>query len=306
MALLARPRPAPGRAGLILAGALLAVPAAAAVDLAPLWDFGDPAASEQRMRAALQGASGDDALILHTQIARTWSLRKDFDAARRILAQVEPQLAGAGPEARARHALELGRSHASAAHTAAQLTPQAREQARQAFQRALDTARAARLDALAVDAIHMFAFLDTAPADQLRWAQAAMAVVQASDQPDAKRWEASIRHNIGYALQQLGRHEEALSEFRRAVVLRERGTNARATRVAHWMVARTLRSLGRTEEALAIQLRLAQENDTAGQPDPHVFEELAALYRALGDAALADHHAARGRELAERARAASP
>ena len=47
----------------------VAGPALAAIDVAPLWDFARPDVSEQRFRAALATASGDDALILQTQIA---------------------------------------------------------------------------------------------------------------------------------------------------------------------------------------------------------------------------------------------
>ena len=130
----------------------------------------------------------------------------------------------------------------------------------------------------------MFAFIDTAPAQQLEWGRQALAVVEASTQPAAKRWEASIRNNIGYALHQLGRYDEALQQFRLALALRERGTDAEATRAAHWMIAWTLRAMGKPEEALQIQLRLEREADAAGRPDPYVFEELEALYQAAGDA----------------------
>ena len=66
-----------GRAGrLVLLGVLaLPVAATATVDLAALWDFGNPALSEQRFREALAAAERDgrrdDALILQTQVART-------------------------------------------------------------------------------------------------------------------------------------------------------------------------------------------------------------------------------------------
>lgn len=274
-----------------LAAASAAAPAA--IDLASLWDFSRPEVSEQRFRAALEQARGDDALILRTQIARTWSLRKDFDQARRLLREIELAMAQAGPEARVRFHLELGRTWASAAHPPAALTPEALAAARQAFTQALASARAAGLDALAIDAVHMFAFVDKAPADQLRWGEEALAVALASQQPDARRWEPSIRNNIGYALHQLGRFDEALAQFQQALALRERGTNAEATRVARWMVAWTLRSLGRIDEALAIQLALEQQGEAAGQPDPYVFEELEALYRAKGDAAQAQRYADR-------------
>jgi tetratricopeptide (TPR) repeat protein len=271
----------------------LASSAAMAVDLAPLWDFSRPEVSEQRFRAALETATGDDALILRTQIARTYGLRRDFDGARRALREIEPAVGNAGAEAQVRFHLELGRSFASATHPDDLLTPDAKAHARRAYDRALELARAAKLDALAVDAIHMFAFLDTAPADQLKWGQAALSIALSSQQPAARRWEASIRNNVGYALHQLGRYEEALDQFRQALAIRERGSNREATRSARWMVAWTLRSMGRSEEAMVIQLALEKEADAAGKPDPHIFEELEALYRSKGNLQSAQHYAAR-------------
>jgi tetratricopeptide (TPR) repeat protein len=276
----------------LLSGLLMASPAMA-IDLDALWDFSKPALSEERFRAALPTASGDDALILQTQIARTWGLRRDFERARDILADVEPRLAQAGPEARVRYWLELGRTHASATHTQQQLTPQAMAQAREAYARALEIARAARLDALAIDVIHMMAFVDTAPADQLRWGQQALDVALASQQPAARNWEAALRNNIGFALHQMGRNEEALAEFQRALAARERQGKPRGIRIAQWMIAMTLRRLDRLDEAREIQLRLEREWDAAGEPDPYVFEELEKLYRAQNNTERADHYAVR-------------
>lgn len=282
---------------LIVITSLLFAPLAMAIDLATLWDFSNPQLSEQRFRAELAKSSGDDALILTTQIARTYGLRKDFSRAQSVLAEIEPKLASAGAEARARFALEYGRTLSSAAHPPETQTDAAKAQARARYEAAHAIARQARLDALAIDAIHMLAFVDTTPADQLKWAQAALAVVDASDQPAAKKWEASIRNNLGYALHQLGRYDEALAQFKLALAIRERGTDAEATRTAHWMIAWTLRALKKTDEALAIQLRLEREGDLAKQPDPYVFEELETLYREKGDAARASHYASRRQAL---------
>jgi tetratricopeptide (TPR) repeat protein len=263
------------------------------MDLAALWDFNRPELSEQRFRAELQNAGGDDALILHTQIARSFGLRGEFDRTRAHLRSIEPQLARAGAEPRVRYALEMGRSYVSAAHRAAAITAEDRARAAALFRQAAAAARQANLDGLAVDALHMQVFVETDPAAQLRWNEEALALAQASTQPDAKRWEASLRNNIGYALHSQGRYQEALAHFEQAVTLRARGTDAEALRVAHWMVAWTLRSLGRVDEALALQLRLERECDDAGAPDPYVFEELEALYRARGDQPKVEHYAAR-------------
>ena len=264
---------------------------AMAIDLNPLWNFDNPGQSEQRFRAALATATGDDAIILQTQIARSYGLRGDFTKAREILKSLEPQLPAAGAEARARHSLELGRTYASATHPPDSQTPEAKDRARAAYKQAYEIAKRGELDGLAVDALHMLAFVDTEPADQLKWGQEALAIAQASSQPAAKKWEASLRNNIGYALYQLGRYDEALDQFKQAVVLREKGEDVQAKRIAQWMVGWTLRALNRTDEALEIQLRLEREREAAGAPSPYVFEELELLYRTNGDQRRADHYA---------------
>jgi tetratricopeptide (TPR) repeat protein len=280
------------RALVSLAFVFLTTGTAMAIDLTPLWDFNKPEVSEKRFVAALETAKGDDALILHTQIARTHGLRKDFAKAQAVLKQIEPQMSTAGHEARARYALELGRTHASATHPRELQTDDAKARARAAFTEALAIAKSGELDALAIDAIHMFSFVDQAPADQLKWAQEALIVSVASNQPAARRWEGSIRNNLGMALHGLGRFDEALAQFKQALAIREQGSNAGQIRVAHWMVAWTLRAMNRFDEALEIQLRLEKENAAANEPDPYVFEELETLYRARGDKVRASHYAA--------------
>jgi len=261
------------------------------LNLASLWDFKNPALSEERFQSALASATGDDALILRTQIARTYGLRGNFDKAREVLAALDPALPAAGPEARVRAALELGRSWSSATHPAETQTPDAKARARAAYLNAFEIARDAELDAFAIDALHMLAFVDTAPADQLKWGQAALDIAEKSIQPAAKAWEASLRNNIGYALHELGRFEEALVEFTRAAVLREKGSDQGAVRIARWMIAWTLRALNRIDEALEAQLSLERENAAARTPDPYVFEELELLYRAKGNPTRAAHYA---------------
>lgn len=268
-----------------------------ALDLDALWNFRDPAASEARFRAALVGASPDEAFILKTQIARSFGLRGQFDDARALLAEIAPELARVSPEGQVRHALELGRSLASAKHAPADLSAETKAAARAHFARALQLARAAKLDGLAIDAIHMMAFVDTAPLEQLHWAQEALAVVERSTQAAAKRWEASIRNNLGYALHQQQRYAEALREFEAALKLREREGQREQVAVARWMIAWTLRAMGRHDEALALQLRLERENDAAGLPDAYVYEELEALYLAAGDKLRAATYAAKRRAL---------
>jgi hypothetical protein len=264
---------------------------AMAIDVNAMWNFSQPAQSEARFRDALAAASPDDALILQTQIARTWGLRGDFAKAREILGSIRGAIATASPEAQVRHALEIGRTYASPAHPPATQTSEAREEARIHYVRAYELARTAQLDGLAVDALHMMVMVDTTPRQQLEWNRKALALVEQSHQPAAKAWEGSLRNNVGYALHLAGRDEEAIAQYRLSIAAHEQAGRPTPARIGHWMIARSLRALNRNDEAIAIQLRLEQEWAAAGEPDPYVFEELEALYRAKGDTANADAYA---------------
>jgi len=91
----------------------------------------------------------------------------------------------------------------------------------------------------------------------------------------------------------MGEYDEALRQFKLSLAAHERAGRPRNVRIAHWMIAWTLRAQRRFDEAIAIQLRLEREWDEAGEPDPYVFEELEQLYRATGDSARADPYAAK-------------
>ena len=264
-----------------------------ALDVSSLWNYSDPVESEQRFRKALAGATGDDALVLRTQLARTYGLRRNFAEARRILAEVQDSIPSASAEAQTRYFLEMGRTYASTAHQPDEDTPESKEKARSLYTAAFEKARDAHLDSLAIDALHMMNTVDTEPSDQLKWDLKALAYMESSSQPEAKKWEGSLRNNVGYANHLLGHHEEALIQYRLSLAAHERANRPGNVRIAHWMIARTLRAQGRLREALDIQLRLEHEWSEAGQPDPYVYEELEHLYRALGNVALADDYAAK-------------
>lgn len=263
------------------------------IDVSTLWDFNKPELSEERFRSALSNAPADDALLLQTQIARTYGIRHNFSQAQQILSHIEPQIQNASVETKARYYLELGRTCSSATHRPESQTTEVRELARSAYMRAFELAQNGKLDSLAIDALHMMTFVDTAPEEQVEWNRKAMALMQSSSQQDAKKWEGSLHNNTGYALHILGRYEDALLEFKLALAAHERGGNPQSIRIAHWMIAWTLRALGQLNEAIEIQLRLERECDEAGEPDPYVFEELELLYKALDNDEKAEYYAAR-------------
>jgi len=265
----------------VLAALLAGGPAMAAVDVDALWNFSDPAASERRFRAALATAAGDDALVLRTQIARTFGLRRQFDRAHAELDAMAPALQAAGPVVRVRADLERGRTLRSAGQAAA---------SRPLFRRAHETAAAAGLDALAADALHMIALVAEGLDERLDWNRQALALARRSADPGARRWAGPVLNNIGNDLRGAGRLAESLAMFQEAQAAYEQSGRTGGARFARWQVANVLRLLGQADEALALQLALERDNAAAGAPDVYVFEELALLYAAKGDAARAAHY----------------
>lgn len=267
--------------GLAAVGLALALGACAAtggagfrattIDPAPLWDYGDPAASGARFRAASEAAGGRATLMWQTQEARALGLASEFEAARALLAAVADGMGESPDEVHVRHALELGRVENSSGDPPAALPH---------FARAWRQARELGLDGLAVDAAHMLA-LASEPDDDLRWNGIALELAESSADPSARRWLASLLNNQGWMLHDREEFESALTVFERAVTEREGLDDPRRLRIAHWCVARCLRSLERFDEALAIQERLAAELEAAGETDEYVDEELAELRRAL-------------------------
>lgn len=245
-----------------------------AATIVELWNFSNPGESEQRFRDAMTNAQGDLRLELQTQVARTYSLRRRFQEAHRLLDEIEPRLPDAGLKPRLRYLLERGRTFNSSGDKGA---------ARPLFVQAWELARPAGEEDLAIDAAHMVAIVDGGE-KALQWNLMALPLAINARDTEARRWKASLFNNIGYELKMLGRNVEALDYFRKAVTAYEERGDKGSIRVARWMVASTLRLLGRYDEALAIQLRLEQEFAADGEVDGYVFEEIAELYDALGDA----------------------
>lgn len=267
----------------LLASAWPASATGQGVDLDALWDFGRPEVSEQRFRDALVTAQGDDALVLRTQIARSFSLRRQFDASHRELDALQPRLATAGATPRVHVWLERGRTLRSAGHAA---------EAEPLFRQAFDLADRQRLEFLAADALHMLALVQPGPDEQVAVNRRVVAYAQNAQDPRARRWDAVALNNIGVTLNQAGRHDEALPVLREALAAYQRAGRPHNVLIARWMVAHTLRRMGRLDEALSLQRGLEADWAAAGGQDPYVFDEIAEIHAARGDVDRAAHYRA--------------
>ena len=238
------------------------------------WDFADPAGSAQHFRGAADEETDPVASgVLRTQQARATGLAGDFDEAARLLDEVESSGVDHA-HVRARIAIERGRVLNSTGDPAG---------AAAYFAAAHELATEAGARGLAIDALHMQAIAAGAtdgPAAARTIDERALAEVEASDDPQVRRWLGSILNNLGWDLHDSGEPERALAVFERAVEVRAAADDHQAWVVARWCVGRTLRTLGRYGEALALMEELAA--DRVGAEDEYVHEEIAANRAALG------------------------
>ena len=253
------------------------------------WDYGKPAASEQRFRAELAQWPPDsgEALEVETQIARALGLQRKFGDAHAMLDAVEAKLPKASAHVRVRYLLERGRAFNSSGSP---------ERAVPLFAEALTLAGREHDEFYAVDAAHMLGIAAPA-AERLDWNLKALALAEAATDARARGWRASLYHNIGWTYFDAGNAAKALDFWQKALELREAMGNAERIRVAKWTVARGYRAVGRLDDAEKIQTALVAEFDATGEPDGYVFEELAEIALARGDAAAAQPWAAKAHAL---------
>ena len=235
------------------------------IDPRSLWDFDDPAGSEQRLREAARATAGDDRAAWQTQVARALGLQEHYDEGHALLDEVAAD--GHGGEVPARVALERGRLRRSAGHPDA---------ARPDFEEAARRDGEAGFEELQVDALHMVALV-VPEEESFEAGQHALDVARAATDPRARDWDASLLNNMGMARADAGDHVGALICFEEALEARERIGDVARTRVARWMVAWSLRHLGRTDEALAMQRDLKAVLTADGEHDPYVDEEISLL-----------------------------
>jgi tetratricopeptide (TPR) repeat protein len=257
-----------------------------------LWNYDKPAESEVLFREQLvrYPAGSREALEITTQVARTQGLRRQFKDADATLDSVEPRLAAMPPRVRVRYLLERGRTRNSSGNAPAAVV---------LFKESLAAALHDNLpdaDFYRVDALHMLGIAAPA-AERLDWNRQALALAERSTETRARGWAASLDHNIGWTYFDTGDATTALVYWQKELVLREAAGKKETIIVAKWTVARGFRALGKLDDAEKIQLALVAETERDGEPDGYVYEELAEIELARGNAKAAAPWAAKAHAL---------
>ena len=244
-------------------------------ELDALWDFGDPAGSEERFRRVVERARDADEPILAealTQLARAQGLQRRFGEADATIRDAEASLRPDDLRGRIRLLLERGRVMNTAGRPG---------RGADSFRDAWDIARTAGEDALAVDAAHMLGIVE--PADEAAaWNERATELALSSPDPAARRWVGSLANNMGWARHAAGDHDGAIALFEQSRDAFLADGRVDRARIARWSIARSRRSQGDVESALREQQELLGELDALGETDGYVDEEIAECLLALG------------------------
>ena len=247
-------------------------------DFDSLWDYDHPGETERRFRELLPAAldSRDFPYLtqLLTQIARAEGLQRKFQDAHKTLDRVEKAMlkAEADDKTRVRYLLERGRVFNSSGK---------RDEARHLFLQALDLAVQSKDDFNAVDAAHMMAIVETNE-KQLEWNLKALDLAENSADEKARKWRGSLYNNLGWTYFEQRHFEEALLMFEKAREFREQEGDPSKIMIAKWCVAKSLRMMDHTEEALEMQRDLFEQYQAAGRKSGYVYEEIAECLTVMG------------------------
>src|SRR3989449_72856 len=245
-------------------------------DFDSLWDYDHPGATERRFRELLPAALDSRDLTylsqLLTQISRAEGLQRKFQDAHMTLDRVQKGLDKTDDRTRVRYLLERGRVFNSSGK---------QDDARPLFLEALDLAVKSKDGFNAVDAAHMMAIVEPSE-KQLQWNLKALDLAENSVDEKARKWRGSLYNNIGWTYFEQQQYEESLLMFEKAVEFREKEGDLGKIMIAKWCVAKALRMMDHTEEALEIQRNLFEQYQAASKKSGYVYEEIAECLTVMG------------------------
>lgn len=242
-----------------------------------LWQYDDPKTSalvfSSLIYSAMSSEDKDYLPAVLSQIARSYAIRGDFNAAHKQLDEVKSLIEAQKSRANVFYLLERGRIFNSEGD---------KKRARLAFDEAFTIAQEIGDDYLAIDAAHMMGIVESLGGQQ-RWHDVALKIAEQSNSAFARNWLGTLYNNMGWTQFDQGKFSRALELFTKNAEFRREKEQHRREQIARWAIGRTLRALDRLPEALPIQEKLMDERTSAGYlTDGRVLEEIGEIYRLMG------------------------
>lgn len=250
------------------------------------WDYNDPAGTETKFRKILSDTEKTAPTAytaeLLTQIARCQGLQDKFAAANHTLDRVETMLRPELHRAEVRYLLERGRVFNSSGDP---------KKALPLFNRAWELGKSAGEANLALDALHMIAIVQPTAAGKVEWN---LKGIEEIEKTHAERgWLPAFYNNLGEAYAEEADYEKALKAFQNLAAIDSRHGRS-PDMYTQKDIAKMLRKLGRTHEAMEIIKPIYDQLDQKKQPDGWIDEEMA-------ECLLAENKSAEARPLFRRA-----
>ena len=111
--------------------------------------------------------------------------------------------------------------------------------------------------------------------ESLNWNNIAIKLAEDSKDEKAKRWLGSLYNNTGWTYFDMKEYNRALDIFKKNVDWHTEKGSKMPLIIAKWSVARTLRAMGKVDEALDMQMKLLNEiTENKYDPDGYVYEEI--------------------------------
>jgi tetratricopeptide (TPR) repeat protein len=222
-------------------------------------------------------------LQILSQIALAQAMQQKFTQAHETLDKAELLLTPEYDLARVRILLERGRVY----HQTGDI-----DKALPLFMQSYELSAQRGFDFHSANAAHMIAIVEKRPEDKIKWNEKAIELARASKDARAQGWLGALFNNLAQAYIQSEDYDKALSAFEQCKKYGEERGDAIVVRGSRWGIGRALRSLGRLEEALAIQQAVLAEYEEMAQKGalPHeivvvgrgmVCEELAEIHLAF-------------------------
>jgi len=188
-----------------------------------------------------------------------------FEEAHKILDEAEKLITDKIPLAKVRYLLERGRTYNSS---------KVYDKAKELFMEAYQLSDLNKFDRYTIDAAHMMGIVEKGE-ESLRWNEIAMNHAEATTEKNAKAWLGSLYNNTGWTYYEMGEYEKALQLFEKYVIWNTQRNTKQGLIFAKWCVGKTLRSMGKIQEAFDRQKALYKEIKLKGlKEDGYNYEEI--------------------------------